>query len=69
MVDTKDYDNLPSVSPMGAPLDWAWLRGANTEWGVHPKPGPRWPDRRPAAAPRCRRRPMFLRKLVLCLPR
>ena len=35
------YDFLPAESPMGVPLDWAWLRGARSEWGVHPKPGPR----------------------------
>ena len=38
---TKDYSKLPTVSPLGAPLDWAWLRGAESEWGVHPKPSPR----------------------------
>ena len=36
-----DYDNLPTVSPIGAALDWKWLRGAKSEWGVKPKPGPR----------------------------
>jgi len=35
------YANLPTETPMGAPLDWAWLKGARSEWGVHPKPGPR----------------------------
>jgi hypothetical protein len=35
------YDSLPSVSPLGAPLDWKWLRGAKSEWGVRPKPSPR----------------------------
>jgi hypothetical protein len=35
------YDSLPDTSPMGAPLDWAWLRGAKSEWGVRPKPSPR----------------------------
>jgi hypothetical protein len=34
-------DRLPAVTPLGTPLDWAWLRGAPSEWGVHPKPGPR----------------------------
>ena len=38
---TKDYSKLPTVSPLGAPLDWAWLRGAKSEWGVRPKPSPR----------------------------
>ena len=38
--DTR-YANLPTETPMGAPLDWAWLRGAKSEWGVQPKPGPR----------------------------
>ncbi|MFI5041972.1 MAG: ferritin-like domain-containing protein, partial [Acidimicrobiales bacterium] len=33
--------SLPDTSPMGQPLDWKWLRGARSEWGVHPKPGPR----------------------------
>lgn len=41
MTDTRTYDDLPETSPMGAPLDWAWLRGAKSEWGVHPKPSPR----------------------------
>ena len=40
-VAPKDYDSLPSESPLGAPLDWAWLRGARSEWGVKPKPSPR----------------------------
>lgn len=35
------YDDLPSTSPLGAPLDWTWLRGARSEWGFHPKPSPR----------------------------
>ena len=38
---TRDYDSLPSTSPLGAPLDWKWLRGAKSEWGVRPKIGPR----------------------------
>ena len=29
------------MSPLGAALDWAWLRGAPSEWGVHPKPSAR----------------------------
>src|SRR5262245_59104714 len=41
MAVTDLYPDLPDTSPMGAPLDWAWLRGAKSEWGVHPKPGPR----------------------------
>ena len=36
-----NYDNLPTVSPLGAPLDWMWLKGAKSEWGVRPKIGPR----------------------------
>lgn len=36
MAEVKDYSQLPETSPMGAPLDWAWLRGAKSEWGVHP---------------------------------
>jgi hypothetical protein len=36
-----DYDSLPTVSPLGAALDWKWLKGAKSEWGVRPKPGPR----------------------------
>ncbi|MDA8366180.1 MAG: ferritin-like domain-containing protein [Actinomycetota bacterium] len=39
--DRPAYDELPSESPLGAPLDWAWLRGAKSEWGIHPKPSPR----------------------------
>lgn len=35
------YPNLPPTSPLGQELDWAWLRGHKSEWGVHPKPGPR----------------------------
>jgi len=38
---SNNYEDLPDTSPMGAPLDWAWLRGAKSEWGVRPKPGPR----------------------------
>jgi len=38
---TKDYSQLPPTSPLGAQLDWAWLRGAKSEWGVRPKPSPR----------------------------
>ena len=34
-------DRLPEVTPMGVPLDWAWLRGAPSEWGIRPKPSPR----------------------------
>jgi len=41
MAVSETYDQLPDTSPMGAPLDWAWLRGARSEWGVHPKPSPR----------------------------
>jgi len=41
MADDSRYDKLPTATPLGAPLDWAWLRGARSEWGVHPKPGPR----------------------------
>jgi len=36
-----EYPALPEFSPFGAPLDWAWLRGARSEWGVHPKPSAR----------------------------
>ena len=39
--DAVAYPGLPDESPMGAPLDWAWLRGAQSEWGVQPKPSPR----------------------------
>ena len=35
------YSNLPTTSPLGMPLDWKWLRGAKSEWGIKPKPGPR----------------------------
>ena len=38
---SSNYERLPDVSPIGAPLDWKWLRGAKSEWGVKPKPGPR----------------------------
>ncbi len=40
-VTESSYENLPTESPIGTPLDWSWLSGANSEWGVHPKPGPR----------------------------
>lgn len=35
------YPELPGASPLGQELDWAWLAGHNSEWGVHPKPSPR----------------------------
>ncbi len=35
------YDDLPAETPMGIPIDWAWLKGTRAEWGVHPKPSPR----------------------------
>lgn len=35
------YPDLPPTSPLGQKLDWAWLRGHKSEWGVRPKPGPR----------------------------
>ena len=40
-VTDTDYSDLPKESPVGEPLDWAWLRGVRSEWGVRPKPGPR----------------------------
>jgi len=36
-----EFPNLPDTSPVGASLDWAWLAGHRSEWGIHPKPGPR----------------------------
>ncbi len=36
-----EYPNLPSTSPVGQELDWAWLAGHHSEWGIHPKPSPR----------------------------
>jgi hypothetical protein len=39
--ESVTYPQLPTVSPVGVPLDWAWLRGARSEWGVRPEPGPR----------------------------
>lgn len=41
MGGTESYPNLPDTSPVGQPLDWAWLRGARSEWGVQPKPSAR----------------------------
>ena len=41
VTENPAYANLPSTSPLGMPLDWKWLRGAKSEWGVKPKPGPR----------------------------
>jgi len=31
MAEVRTYDDLPERAPMGAPLDWAWLRGAQSE--------------------------------------
>ncbi len=39
--ETKTYENLPETTPMGIPIDWSWLQGHRSEWGVRPKPGPR----------------------------
>lgn len=41
VTENPAYANLPSTSPLGMPLDWKWLRGAKSEWGIKPKPGPR----------------------------
>jgi hypothetical protein len=41
MAEVVAYPDLPAESPLGAPLDWAWLRGAKSEWGIRPKPSPR----------------------------
>jgi hypothetical protein len=41
MTATTSYDDLPTESPMGTALDWAWLRGARSEWGIRPKPSAR----------------------------
>jgi len=41
MAEDVAFADLPTESPLGAPLDWAWLRGTRAEWGIHPKPGPR----------------------------
>jgi hypothetical protein len=41
MTEDARYTDLPTETPMGAPLDWAWLRGASSEWGVQPKPSAR----------------------------
>ncbi|HNJ98921.1 MAG TPA: hypothetical protein PLV13_12400 [Ilumatobacteraceae bacterium] len=41
VTENPTYDQLPSTSPLGQPLDWKWLRGAKSEWGVKPTPGPR----------------------------
>ncbi len=41
-VATPDaYANLPETNPLGFPLDWSWLRGSKSEWGVQPKPSSR----------------------------
>ncbi len=37
----KDYPNLPEVNPLGVELDWAWLAGHRSEWGVRAKPSAR----------------------------
>jgi hypothetical protein len=39
--ESNAYPNLPDTSPVGQPLDWAWLRGVRSEWGVQPKPSAR----------------------------
>ncbi len=57
MTATDTYPNLPAESPMGMPLDWAWLRGARSEWGVQPKPGPRGLTHDGHRRRRLRRRP------------
>ncbi len=41
VTENPAYANLPATSPLGLPLDWKWLRGAKSEWGIKPKPGPR----------------------------
>jgi hypothetical protein len=41
MTATTSHDDLPAESPMGTALDWAWLRGARSEWGIKPTPSPR----------------------------
>lgn len=41
VTENPAYANLPTTSPLGMPLDWKWLRGAKSEWGIKPKPGPR----------------------------
>ncbi|MGC1512851.1 MAG: hypothetical protein WA797_08075 [Acidimicrobiales bacterium] len=33
--------DLPEVGPMGMALDWSWLRGVKSEWGVAAKPSAR----------------------------
>ncbi|MBV6509802.1 MAG: hypothetical protein JJLCMIEE_02902 [Acidimicrobiales bacterium] len=40
-VADRSYDRLPEYNPLGMPLDWAWLRGVGSEWGVRPKPSAR----------------------------
>ncbi|MCP3988737.1 MAG: ferritin-like domain-containing protein [Actinomycetia bacterium] len=35
------YPDLPDTAPNGASLDWAWLAGHKSEWGIHPKPSAR----------------------------
>lgn len=41
MGEPDTYPNLPDTSPVGQALDWAWLRGARSEWGVcTPSPVP-----------------------------
>ncbi len=37
----EQYPNLPADHPNGSSLDWAWLAGHRSEWGIRPKPGPR----------------------------
>jgi len=38
MADDETVRDLPEVTPMGKPLDRAWLRGAKSEWGMRPAP-------------------------------
>ncbi|MCP3853611.1 MAG: ferritin-like domain-containing protein [Actinomycetia bacterium] len=37
----EKYPSLPEQNPAGARLDWAWLAGHQSEWGIHPKPSAR----------------------------
>ncbi|MCP4962033.1 MAG: ferritin-like domain-containing protein [Actinomycetia bacterium] len=35
------YPDLPDTNPSGTHLDWAWLAGHESEWGIRPKPSAR----------------------------
>ncbi|MBT3248535.1 MAG: ferritin-like domain-containing protein [Actinobacteria bacterium] len=41
LVEGHTERKLPTESSLGQPLDWEWLRGAKSEWGMKPTPSKR----------------------------